>query len=99
MIRLALRKLAIAQTPTGVADELLSGSDAQRTPGRKRPRCAVIPALAHDAGICSRRGLTSQKSLGHVLVIGLLGAFVAWGWAGVSSDPRSGPPWTTPPLG
>jgi len=36
VIRLALRKLADAQTPAGVADELLSGSDAQRTPGRKR---------------------------------------------------------------
>ena len=36
VIRLALRKLADAQTPKGVADELLSGSDVQRTPGRKR---------------------------------------------------------------
>ena len=36
VIRLALRKLADVQTPAGVADELLSGSDAQRAPGRKR---------------------------------------------------------------
>ena len=37
VIRLALRKLADAQAPADVvATELLSGSAAQRTPGRKR---------------------------------------------------------------
>ena len=36
VIRLALRKLSEQQAPADVAAELLNGSAAQRTPGRKR---------------------------------------------------------------
>jgi hypothetical protein len=71
MIRLALRQLADTQSPAAVADELLTGSDAQRTPGSEAAltcgesgRCERAPGHRGVSGFAAVREPTAPPGLG-----------------------------------